>query len=51
MAAAVPVNYLHPPPRELLEGLDLRRIDDVFNDTGDRGGRLTEGSPVPIMCP
>src|SRR5204862_442451 len=40
VAAAVPVDQLHPPPGEALEGVGLRRIDDVLDDAGDHDGRL-----------
>jgi len=38
--AAMPVDQLHPPPGEALEGVGLRRIDDVLDDAGDHDGRL-----------
>jgi hypothetical protein len=43
VAAAVPVDQLHPPPGEALEGVGLRRVDDVLDDAGDHDGRLAKG--------
>ena len=40
VSAAMPVDQLHPPPGEALEGVGLRRIDDVLDDAGDHDGRL-----------
>jgi hypothetical protein len=40
----VPVNKLHPPPGEALEGVGLRRVDDILDDTGDHSGRVAQGS-------
>jgi hypothetical protein len=47
MTATVPVHQLHPPPGEALEGIDLRRIDDVLHDTGDHGGSLAHAATRP----
>jgi len=32
---AMRIHQLDPPPAEALEGVDLRRIDHVFNDASD----------------
>jgi hypothetical protein len=51
VAATMPVNQLHPPPGETLEGIDPRRVDDILHDTGDHGGRLahaTRGNPSVV---
>jgi hypothetical protein len=33
--AAVQADQLHPPARQLFEGLDLGRVDNVLHDAGD----------------
>jgi hypothetical protein len=35
VSAAVQVNQFHPAPGEALEGVDLGRVDHVFNNAGD----------------
>jgi hypothetical protein len=42
VVAAMAVDQIHPPPGEALEGVGLRRIDDVLDDAGDHDGRLAK---------
>ncbi|WP_437012725.1 transposase [Streptomyces sp. enrichment culture] len=44
VGAAVPVHQVHPPAPELLERLDLRRIDHVLHHAGNHAPRLTRSS-------
>jgi len=45
----MPVDQLHPPPGEALEGIGLRRIDDVLDDAGDQEGRLARPAKPAIL--
>ena len=35
VSAAMQIDQFHPAPGKALEGVDLGRVDHVFNDAGD----------------
>jgi hypothetical protein len=45
----MPVDQLHPPPGEALEGVGLRRIDNVLDDAGDHAGRVARPANPAIL--
>ncbi len=51
VAATMYLDQLHPPAGETLESADLRRVDDVLDDTGDHSGRLARAALVTPSGP
>ena len=51
MRAAVPVDEHHPPAREVLEGLNLSRVDLVAHVTGDHPQQHATDPPCPLSGP